>query len=160
MSVFRLLVVEDNEDELSVCRDTVARYIDETKRQVEIVECKSVNDSFEKLGNPKNSCDGAIIDLKLDDHGDEGNLVISRIKESNHRIPVAILTGTPNVADSDFPFIGVFKKGDPGAGYADLLDRFWEIYNTGLTHIMGSRGIIEKMLNTVFHKSLLPQVNQ
>ena len=38
MSAFRLLIVEDQEQELSVCRDTVARYKDEQQREVELVE--------------------------------------------------------------------------------------------------------------------------
>lgn len=154
MSAFRLLIVEDQEQELSVCRDTVARYKDEKQREVELVECRSVKEAFEKLDN---SFDGAIIDLRLADQGDEGNQVVSRIAESHFRIPVAILTGTPDAADSDFAHIGVFKKGDSGAGYADLLDRFWGIHNTGLTRIMGGRGIIEETLNRVFRENLLPK---
>jgi CheY-like chemotaxis protein len=154
MSAFRLLIVEDNEQDLATCRDTVARYCDEKQREVELVECKSVDEAFKKLDN---SFDGAIIDLRLDDQGDEGNQVVSRIVESHFRIPVAILTGTPDAADSDFAYIGVFKKGDTGAGYADLLDLFWGIHNTGLTRIMGGRGIIEETLDKVFRENLLPQ---
>ena len=154
MSAFRLLIVEDQEQELSICRDTVARYKDENQREVELIECRSVKEALEKLDN---SFDGAIIDLRLADQGDEGNQVVNRIAESHFRIPVAILTGTPDAADLDFAYIGVFKKGDPGAGYADLLDRFWGIHNTGLTRIMGGRGIIEETLNKVFRENLVPE---
>lgn len=157
MSAFRLLIVEDNAQDLDTCRDTVARYRDEKQREIELVECRSVDEAFEKLDN---SFDGAIIDLRLADQGDEGNQVLSRIAESYFRIPVAILTGTPDAADSDFAYIGVFKKGDPGAGYADLLDSFWGIYNTGLTRIMGGRGTIEETLSKVFRENLLPQRNK
>jgi hypothetical protein len=154
MKVFRLLIVEDNDQELATCRDTIARYKDEKHREVDLIACKNVEEAFEKLDN---SFDGAIIDLKLGNQGDEGNQVVKRIAESYFRIPVAILTGTPDVADSNFAYIGVFKKGDPDAGYDNLLDRFWEIYNTGLTRIMGGRGIIEETLNNVFRKNLLPK---
>ena len=154
MSAFRLLIVEDNEQELTTCRDTVTRYKEEKQREVELTECRSVKEAFETLNN---SFDGAIIDLRLADQGEEGNQVVRRIAESYFRIPVAILTGTPDAADSDLAYIGVFKKGEAGAGYADLLDRFWGIHNTGLTRIMGGRGIIEETLNEVFRKNLLPQ---
>lgn len=154
MSTFRLLIVEDNDQDLNTCRDTVARYCEEKQREIELIECKTVKEAFEKLDN---SFDGAIIDLKLAEKGDEGNQVVSKIEESGFRIPVAILTGTPDAADSHFAYIGVFKKGDPGTGYDDLLDYFWGIHNTGLTRIMGGRGIIEKTLNTVFRQNLLPQ---
>lgn len=154
MSAFRLLIVEDDDQDLATCRDTVARYKDENQREVDLVECRNVKEAFEKLDN---SFDGAIIDLRLADQGDEGNQVVKRISESRLRIPVAILTGTPNVTDPDFAYIGVFKKGDPGAGYADLLNCFWGIHNTGLTRIMGGRGVIEDTLNNVFRDNLLPQ---
>lgn len=155
MSVLRLLIVEDDEQDLSTCRDTVERYENEKQRKVELVECKDVSAAFECLDN---SFDGAIIDLKLGDQGDEGNQVIRKIEDSQFRIPVFILTGTP--VNTDFAHIKVFKKGDPGAGYDDLLDRFWDIYNTGLTRIMGGRGIIEQTLSQVFLGNLLPQIDK
>ncbi len=154
MADFKLLLVEDNYQDIRSCRDCVNDFKQEKSCDIELVECTSVQEAFEKLDN---SFDGAIIDLKLSDKGDEGNQVVRQIEESHFRIPVAILTGTPNAADSGFAYIGVFKKGEKGAGYADLLDRFWGIHNTGLTHIMGGRGIIEETLNNVFRKNILPQ---
>ena len=154
MNELRLLIVEDDERDLNTCKATVARYEDQTGRKVDLVECKNVEEALGKLDN---SFDGAIIDLKLGNQGDEGNQVIYEIEESHFRIPVFILTGTPNPVDTGFTHIKVFKKGDSGAGYDDLLDGFWDIYNTGLTRIMGGRGIIEKTLNKVFRKNLLVQ---
>ena len=37
MSAFRLLIVEDNDQDLTTCRDTVARYRDEKQREVEML---------------------------------------------------------------------------------------------------------------------------
>lgn len=151
---FKLLLVEDDEQDLQLCRDCVKDFENDKKCSIELIECRNVQDAFNKLDN---SFDGAIIDLKLADEGNEGNQVLSLIAESYFRIPVAILSGTPDPADSDYANIGVFKKGEPGAGYADLLDNFWGIHNTGLTRIMGGRGTIEETLNKVFLKNLLPQ---
>lgn len=152
MNAFKLLVVEDNEQDLRVCKDSVNRYKDEKKREFVMVECKSLAEAVDKLDN---SFDGAIIDLKLDKQGNEGNLVIQQIKESYLRIPIAILTGTPDTADRDITYIGVFKKGE--IEYTKLFDLFWGVYNTGLTRIMGGRGIIEQTLNAVFLKNILVQ---
>ncbi len=154
MSALRLMIVDDKEEELATCRDTVERYKDERQRDVHMVECRSVEEAFAQLDN---SFDGAIIDLKLSDQGDEGNQVVRKIEDLCFRIPVAILTGTPDAADRDFTYIGVYKKGEPGTGYADLLDNFWDIYNTGLTRIMGGRGIIENALNRVFKQNVIPR---
>ena len=155
MKAMKLLIVEDYEGDLEICRDTVKRYKDEKKREVEVVECQNVEKARSLLDN---SFDGAIIDLKLADKGEEGNKVISRIKELYFRIPIAIFTGTPNAANPEFDYIGVFTKGE--TKFIDVFDRFWEINNTGLTRIMGGRGIIEETLNIVFLKNLLPQIDK
>ena len=120
MNVLRLLLVEDNEQERDLCKETATRYKSDKQCEVKIVECKCLDEAFEKLDN---SFDAAIIDLKLE-NGGEGNQVLRRIAESSFRIPVAILTGTPDAVDADFDYIGVFKKGDKGAGYEDLLTHF------------------------------------
>jgi len=131
----------------------VIRYKHEKNREIDLVECKAVEEAFEKLDS---SFDGAIIDLKLGDSGDEGNEVIKRIVESQFRIPVAVLTGTPDSANSIFSYIGVFQKGE--TSYPELFDEFWGIHNSGLTRIMGGRGVIERALNRVFLENLLPQI--
>ena len=43
--------------------------------------------------------------------------------------------------------------------YYDLFDRFWDIFDTGLTRILGGRGKIENLLSTVYLKSLLPHMD-
>ena len=154
MSKLKLLIVEDNEQDLALCRGKVDIYNDDNQGKIELVECKNVGDAFSKLDN---SFDGAIIDLKLGYDGDEGNEVIGKIDELQFRIPVIILTGTPDSADMNLPVIGIFKKGNTDAGYDNLLDIFWDIYNTGLTRIMGGRGMIEQALLKVFHQILSKQ---
>ena len=155
MTSIKLLVVEDDPQDISTCRSTVERYQHEKQREVHLVECKDVDEAFNELDN---TFDGAIIDLRLGKQGGEGNLVIRRIKEKQYRFPVAILTGTPGAAEQDFSYIGVFRKGEPGAGVEDLLDRFWRIQQTGLTRALGGKGIIESKLSEVFWINILPQI--
>ena len=157
MTGIKLLVVEDDPQDIKTCRNTVERYRHEKKRDVELVECKDLDEALDKLDN---TLDGAIVDLRLGDEGDEGNQVIQWIRERYYRLPVAILTGTPSAADQEFPFIGVFKKGESGSGYDDLLDRFWSIQQTGLTRILGGRGAIEVKLAEVFSNNILPQIKK
>ncbi len=154
MTEFKLLLVEDNEQDYDSCVDCIQDFEDENKCSIELVRCKTVPEALKKLDN---SFDAAIIDLKLGKNDDGGNEVIQKIEESYLRIPVAILTGTPGKTNSEYVNIGVYRKGDKGAGYGDLLNHFWKIHNTGLTRIMGGRGIIEETLGKVFLKNLLPQ---
>ena len=154
MSALRLLIVEDDEQDLMTCKDSVERYIEENQRQIELVAYKTVDEALEGLDN---KFDGAIIDLKLAEQGDEGNQIIREISESFLRIPIAIFTGNPdNLNATDIENIGIFIKGE--SKYDEVLARFWSIYDTGLTRIMGGRGIMEYTLNQVFLNTLLPQM--
>lgn len=155
----RLLIVEDVEQELESFRDDLEDYTREKKRDIDLVESKTLEEALDKLDN---SFDGAIIDLKLANHrSNEGNQVVEKISESFFRIPIAIFTGNPGDWDHGLNektmLIDVFTKGE--TGHYELLDQFWEIYNTGLTRIMGGRGLIERQLSKVFLKNLLPQID-
>lgn len=151
MNTFKLLITEDSESDLDVCRSSIEKYNDKYNRTFELVECKSVDEAFQQLDH---SFDGAIIDLKLADLGNEGNQVLKLIDDSNLRMPVAIVTGTPDAADTEFDYIGTYKKGE--FDYDELLNSFWKIHDTGLARIMGGRGVIEGALNRIFKESLLP----
>ena len=158
MHKLRLLIVEDVEQELESFRDDLQDYTHEKKRDIDLVECKTLEEALNTLDN---SFDGAIIDLKLANHrSNEGNQVVEKIRESFFRIPIAIFTGNPgdwnhNLNEKTM-LIDVFTKGE--TGHYELLDRFWEIYNTGLTRIMGGRGLIEQRLSEVFFKNLQLQI--
>ena len=158
MNKLRLLIVEDVEQELESFRDDLQDYTHEKKRDIDLVECKTLEEALNTLDN---SFDGAIIDLKLTNHrSNEGNQVVEKIVESFFRIPIAIFTGNPGDWDHNLNekimLIDVFTKGE--TGHYELLDQFWEIYNTGLTRIMGGRGLIEQTLSEVFLENLLPQI--
>jgi len=151
MCSFKLLIVEDNEMDLNVCKDTVKRYKNEKSRDIELVECKTLEEALDKVDN---SFDGVIIDLKLGPHGNEGNKIIQDIHKGL-RIPIAVLTGTPANADTSLN-IPVYKKGE--IGYSDILDYFFEIYDTGVTRIFGGRGTIEDTMNNIFWENIYPQI--
>lgn len=153
MTSFKLLVVEDNQQDLEVCIESIAKYQHEHKREIALVACKTVEEALSKIDN---SLDGAIIDLKLDNDAGGGNEVVKKISESMYRVPVAIYTGTPAEA-MPFPYLGVFTKGEDK--YTDLFDKFWGIHDTGMTRILGGRGMIEETLRTVFEKNLLPTLD-
>ena len=151
MNKLRILIVEDEEQDLSTCRDSVDRYIDEKNRDIELVECKTLDKAQEQLDN---SFDGAIIDLTLGDEDDAGNQVIEEIRKSFFRIPIFIFTGRDTLNQS-IKGIEVFTKDE--FTYYDLLDKFCETYDTGFTRMMGGNGEIEELLGKVFLENLLLQ---
>jgi CheY-like chemotaxis protein len=153
MCSFKLLIVEDNEEDLKTCKDTVKRYKDEKSRDIELVECKTLEEALDKVDN---SFDGVIIDLKLGPEGNEGNRIIEDVHKE-FRIPIAVLTGTPANSDTTYTFIPFYKKGE--TGYDDILDYFFQIYDTGVTRIFGGRGTIEAAMNKVFWNNIYPQLD-
>jgi hypothetical protein len=152
----KLLIVEDDDSELQTYHECCDDFIKGKKVHIDSVECKSVADALNKLDK---TFDGAIIDLKLGPEGGEGNQVIKNINDAGLRIPIIILTGTPGDVDPQFKYVSVLKRGEKGAGYADILEHFLKIYNTGLTRIMGGRGTMESILGDVFSKSLVPHMS-
>ena len=155
MTAFQLLLVEDDSQDLATCKNSIEVYESQTNKRVELTICQNLEDALLSLNG---NFDGAIVDLKLGDDQDAGNKVIRQLQENELRIPVAILTGTPSSADLAFPNIGVFTKGEATASYPNILDRLWSIYDTGLTRILGGRGLIEENLGLVFRKNILPQI--
>lgn len=152
----RLLLVEDYEKDIEACLSTIKRYEAQKQRKIDCVVAKSKEDALAVLNS---SFDGALIDIKLSDGGTgtEGNDIIAEIHKAM-RIPIAILTGTPSNADSEYNYLGCFKKGE--VGYEEIFDRLYDVYNTGLTKILGGRGVIEDAIQGIFWKHLLPQLER
>lgn len=155
MGNMKLLLVEDNEQDQKICGNAVKDFnSDNPEANISLEICCCVNEAESKL---KDECfDGIIIDMKLSsEKSDEGNQVIQELKKMLSRIPVVIMTGTPDVAErEDFPLVSIYRKGE--VEYLELIKEFWHIYRTGLTKIMGGRGTIEEKLTTIFIDNLLP----
>ncbi len=153
MDEFKLLIAEDEDADIEAYRSSIEVVKHKSKRKIELVECKTVEDALHQIDG---TFDGAIIDLRLADQGDEGNRILQKIRDLKYRIPVAMMTGTPENVDQEFNYIDVYKKGE--VTYETILNRFFEIYDTGITRIMGGRGKIEEFLDIVFQDNLLPQL--
>lgn len=158
MNNMKLILIEDSDEEVQSCKNAVTDFNDDQKGKgwcIELEPHTNIESASEALES--SYFDGAIIDMKLDDSGNEGNQALDVIRKHLKRIPVAIYTGTPDVADvTDIPSIGLFKKAD--ITYRELIYKFWDIYKTGLTKIMGGKGEIEQSLSQIFIKHLLPKI--
>ena len=155
MNKLRLLIVEDREQDIDSFRDDLEDYKSNTERDIDPIVCKTSEDALEKLDS---SIDGAIVDLRLGNQGGAGNQFIKEIEGSFFRIPIFIFTAKPSDVDESIEGVEVYTKGD--IGYYELLDRFWDIYETGLTHIMGGRGEMERVLSEVFKKNIFPKMDK
>lgn len=154
MTEINLLLVEDTKQDQQSCQNAANDFQEDNNCKINIKVCANVNDALIALN--ESHYDGAIIDMRLAGQGDEGNQVINRIKETFRRIPVVIMTGTPDAAETDgFPLVDIYKKGE--TPYSVIITELCGIYNSGLTKIMGGRGEIERSLSKIFVNNLLPQ---
>lgn len=152
MGSLKLLIVEDSQSDIEAYTSAVRVYEKINNKSISSEFAKTLDEALEKVNG---SFDGAIVDLKLDKGGDEGNKVVSKIRD-NFRIPTIVFTGTPGNVDDDLKGIEIFKKGEKS--YQELIDILFSIFETGLTRIMGGRGVIEKTMNDIFWNNILPAV--
>jgi len=149
MSKLKILLVEDKKEEIEVYESSIRRYQAEHEIDVETCIAQSISEAYTLLNN---SYDGAIIDLKLEEEGDEGNQVIQQIHK-NFRIPIIVFSGTPDHFNSDKMYVlDICKKGE--RSYGELVSQLHNVYQTGLTKIMSGRGVIEQTIDKIFWNNL------
>lgn len=148
METFKLLLVEDDAREIDTFTATLERYRLENKKNIDYEVVKNLEESISKLDN---SFDGAIIDIKLNGDENAGNKVLD-VVSAKFRIPVAVYTGTPD--NVDISRID-WKRFQRGVGYDQPLNFLFEIYDTGITRILGGRGEIEQKMNQIFWNNAL-----
>ena len=153
MTALKLLLVEDECTVVKQYREVLQDYKNRNARNIDMCVCRTLEEAKKKLNA---TIDAAIVDLNLGRDTTEGAEIIDELKGS-FRVPVAVLTGTPDDADDQPPVIGVFTKGKHS--FDEVLDCLWQPFNIGLTRIMGGRGLLEERLNRVFLKNLLPTLD-
>ena len=157
MSDLKILLVEDSEDQQKIFADSVNVFNDKNKDicAVTFEVAKSLSEAMSKIDG---SFDGAIVDLKLGDDDEGGNTVVRQFSETLTRVPVIFVTGFVDLVE-DNPSI-IHKRARGSESYETDLNMLKGISDTGLTRIMGGRGIIEKTLSRVFLENLLPYKNK
>lgn len=153
MNSMKILFVEDAMEQQEAFKDSVEVFNDKSDLNVEYEIVGSVPCAIDKIDG---SYDGAIIDLRLGDDEDGGNKIVRQLGDLFTRIPIIFVTA---FADSVIDHTSIVKtrSRDKDTYESDLL-LFREIFDTGLTRIMGGRGIIEKTLTEVYLNNLLPQM--
>ncbi|AEY67528.1 response regulator [Clostridium sp. BNL1100] len=151
--MYKLLLIEDAAVDAEACQDTVKRMNIEAGEDA-FQLC--IAESYEKgIAELKNDYDGVIVDIKLDgDHN--GNQIIRAIIEK-YRVPVAVMTGTPDTELEEGSPIRIYKKGE--TSYEDIIKSLYRASSTGLFNVLGGTGIIEKVMNQIFWMNLYPQIS-
>lgn len=149
-----LLLVEDDSQAQKLFRTAIKEFNEDNNISINYSICSTVAEALDKL--KEEIFDGAIIDLKLGDESDGGNQVTEQIKNTFNRIPIIFVTGTPDAVNTDdIPLVRKYTR--DSVSYCNVIQELYDIYNTGLTKIMGGAGVIEEKLSRIFINNLLPQ---
>ncbi|WP_139223164.1 response regulator [Microbulbifer thermotolerans] len=152
-SAMRILVVEDDDDTFDTYKDTVDELV-EDGRKIELVRKESANDALFALLSK--DFDGAIVDLNLnpnDSSESTGNDVLAEILQK-HRFPVFVVSGNiqnlrEDIRKKESDFLRFFNK-DSNTSNKTIFRHLTDIYDTGITNILGGRGLIERHIGEIF----------
>ena len=153
MNQIKILFVEDAKDQQDIFKDIVEVF---NRTNNLNVKYEIAEDPTEASNLIDGSYDGAIIDLKLDDDEEAGNRIVMNLYHTFTRIPIIFVTAYADMV-IDHPSVIKTRRREDGTYDSDL-QLLRKIQETGLTRIMGGRGLIEQRLSEVFLKNLLPQI--
>ena len=155
MEELNILIVEDDESK----RNDYSRFIKAyniDNQDCSITEEFGVNkeDAIEKLKNPENRFDGAIVDLDLTGSGGNdtsGNDVIKEIKD-NLRFPTFVVTGTPqNLSPELDSRTAIFEVYERDTVDLDVLfNKFKNVKGTGILNLLNRNGKIKDLIQNIF----------
>ena len=149
--MLKLLIVEDNEEQIKLYKDAIDEFNAGSDIKINIEIGNNLEEGLKQIRT--NDFDTAIIDLRLgsEDMTGKGKQIIKEIK-SNLRFPVFVLTAYPGDLDGNLAIPNVFYKvyEQTKKDTIEVLEEMTDIYKTGITKIMGRRGIIEETLQKVF----------
>lgn len=149
----KMLLVEDYPQNQKDCEDAVKDLLDDFGVEINLTIKGNVTEAIEALQQEFYDC--VIIDMNLGDLELGGNDILDKIKANLTRIPVAIMTGTPDASKIEgVPCIGIYTKGEDT--YLEIIKQFNNIYASGMTKVLGGRGIFEGHLLDIFRQSILP----
>lgn len=163
MSELRLFIVEDDQDQIRAYERDIKSFNLESEVKIVATIENEKNAAIKVLEDEEFFFDAAIIDLKLDssdieDNEYSGNEVLRKIK-GKIRFPVFVVTGTPQHIADDIKEESSFFKIKTRGEEDNYLEQLVNIYETGITNILGKKGEIEKYLNEIFWKHLSSSVD-
>ena len=152
----QILVIEDNLQMFDDYLKDVEIFNDDNIYNIiiSLVHAKTKAEGEQNLSSSQ--WDAAIIDLRLSSqgNGEEGNALISIVQEK-FKFPIFVVSSNigdldPNIAKNN-SFLNIRERnGENQALFTDIAN----IYQTGITRILGGKGQIESYLNDIFWKHL------
>ncbi|ENV46395.1 hypothetical protein P255_00534 [Acinetobacter brisouii CIP 110357] len=155
MEIIKVLFVEDNKTAISQFNTNLAEFNSEND-EYNITE--TIVDNFDQaIKILDKTFDAIILDLALNQNHNGGNDIAKRLEESNIRVPILFVSGNHGNVQKNRLVINIRSRDD--GDYEDDFKLILNVYQTGLTNILGGRGEIEKKLSDIFLETILPELD-
>ncbi|RXI45768.1 hypothetical protein CRU99_03470 [Malaciobacter mytili] len=149
MQIIDILIAEDTKSDIKIYNDAIDDFNrSNTEFNFYHIVCETKDEALKQIHNK--NFDAAFIDLNLSKTADdEGKELITAIQD-NTRYPIYIVSGQIQKIDHEFnnKFISKHDKDDVVTD--DLLEEICSIYKTGITKVLGAKGILENCLDNIF----------
>jgi hypothetical protein len=150
------MIVENEHEQVQMYEDVIASFNKTNGTNINPIK-------FYDLDQARNALltsyyDAAIIDLKLSPNSValEGMEIVDSIIKKM-RYPVFIVSGSIGQVDKEET--AFFKKRSRDGDFKSILQELINIYNTGITKILGKKGSIDEFLNAIFWNHLSLSIN-
>lgn len=153
MEKIKLLIVEDEKDQIEIYQDSIKDFNEENDVEFIYEIYDNEKNALDAIKN--NNYDAAFIDLSLSDgtSTEEGRTLLHAIQE-NARYPIFIVSGQIQDIAHEFNNNFISKHDRAEVDTNELLNNIKNIYNKGITKILNSKGLIETHLNKIFWNQL------
>lgn len=147
---FSLFILEDDDGVYGSYQSLIDDFNRKSQIKIKPSRCKERDLALRAIKD--DWYDGAIIDIRLSptDETQNGNEIIREIKD-NLRFPIRVYTGVDDI-DEDLmvqnEFYKIYKRTD--IRFDELLVELINIFKTGITKILGKKGLVEKYLQNIF----------
>lgn len=155
-TTIHLLVVEDDDAQYETYCDAMDERKNDSSIHFELT--RKTNSQDAQIALQSNDFDAAIVDLNLDINDSSeasGNIILEKIIGS-HRFPVFVVSGNlgklkEEVRKKESSFLKCYSREKPNK---EIFDEIQKICRTGITRILGGRGLIEQKLAEIFWSHL------
>src|SRR5690606_9790315 len=143
----KLLIVEDEQDQIQLYTDLIESHNKNSNVQITAFPIDNLEDAKRALLSSE--YDAAIVDLRLSSTTIELE-GLELIEEIIDKLRFALFVVSGSIAQIDKEENFLFKKRSRDGDFRVVLSEITEIYNTGITHILGRKGKIDEYLNKIF----------
>ncbi|EHU2158610.1 response regulator [Acinetobacter baumannii] len=157
MNELNILLVEDNESDISVFKSSIELFDDEHNIKTTLKVTKTFEEAIKVIS--ESVFDGIVLDLSLHGSVEGGKEIVDFILKQKMIIPIIVYTGTPDDL-AQYNFIEIYRKGEQENIIESILLDLKKTKEFGFNELFNAQGQIQEFLKDVFYKNIYFQKKQ